>query len=441
MPILRDTPGASTLNGAMAAGLAALLMFGPLAFGAVEEWSVFVLRAGAAVLFMLWAARQVLRGEIEVARNPLYWPLAAFGTLIIAQIALGRTVYQYASIAECLNYAVYAPLFFVSAQVLKDEAQLKRLAVVLSVFGFLLALFAIAQDLTFNGKLYWIRAAREGAVIYGPYVNHNHYAGLMELLAPIPLALAMGGYLQGSRRALAAFAGVVMAGTIFLSLSRGGMIAFSIQIVLLALLLAHKGGAQRATAIGVVVVLGAAFLFWMANDQFVNRLATLRHPLQEENAVNRLAIAKDTVRMFADRPLTGWGLGVFPFVYPVYRSFYDNAFVNQAHNDYAQLLAETGLVGFALLLWSIYLLFKLGVGAMRRSNHLFTASMRAAALVGCSGILVHSFCDFNMHLPANAALFFVLAAVATLQPRSGFVLRSPKWRFVQGRTPVTQSRP
>ena len=55
--------------------------------------------------------------------------------------------------------------------------------------------------------------------------------------------------------------------------------------------------------------------------------------------------------MFSHRPVLGWGLGTFPTVYPSYRSFYTNLFVNEAHNDYAQLLVETGLLGFGLMLW------------------------------------------------------------------------------------------
>ena len=51
-------------------------------------------------------------------------------------------------------------------------------------------------------KLYWIRTPRFGGWIYGPYVNHNHYAGLMEMLAPIPLIFALTRRARGPRKAL-----------------------------------------------------------------------------------------------------------------------------------------------------------------------------------------------------------------------------------------------
>ena len=58
------------------------------------------------------------------------------------------------------------------------------------------------------------------------------------------------------------------------------------------------------------------------------------------------------------RPFLGWGLGTFPIVYPQFRSFYTTFFVNQAHNDYLQLLVETGLAGFAIAIWFLVLMFR-----------------------------------------------------------------------------------
>jgi hypothetical protein len=42
-----------------------------------------------------------------------------------------------------------------------------------------------------------------------------------------------------------------------------------------------------------------------------------------------------------------------------------------------------------------------------------------AAVLGISGILVHSLVDFNLQIPANAALFYVLCVVAAMEPRFG----------------------
>jgi O-antigen ligase/polysaccharide polymerase Wzy-like membrane protein len=62
--------------------------------------------------------------------------------------------------------------------------------------------------------------------------------------------------------------------------------------------------------------------------------------------------------MLIKKPFLGWGIGTFPIVYPEFRSFYTNSFVNQAHNDDLQLLVETGLPGFSIAVWFLLLVFR-----------------------------------------------------------------------------------
>jgi O-antigen ligase len=139
--------------------------------------------------------------------------------------------------------------------------------------------------------------------------------------------------------------------------------------------------------------------------------------------------------MFWHRPVLGWGLGTFPTVYPAYRSFYTNLFVNEAHNDYAQLLVETGLLGFALMLWFVIVLYRRGLPTSRRWEFKWDGAVSVAALLGCTGILLHSFVDFNLQIPANAALFYVLCALAAseLSPESSRSKRSRTTQPENGR--------
>lgn len=133
--------------------------------------------------------------------------------------------------------------------------------------------------------------------------------------------------------------------------------------------------------------------------------------------------------MFERKPVLGWGLGVFPTVYPKYRSFYTNVFVNQAHNDYLQLLVETGAVGFVIMLWFLFTAY---YGAAQKledwTRHLNGAVALAAGL-GITGIVVHSLVDFNLQIPANAALFYVLCVVAAMEPRFSSAGRSRRRRL------------
>jgi O-antigen ligase len=155
----------------------------------------------------------------------------------------------------------------------------------------------------------------------------------------------------------------------------------------------------------VCVLILALLTFLGKGDQVLGRLGDL-------NQGNRLEITKDSLRMFLSRPFMGWGLGTFPTIYPRYRSFYTNLFINEAHNDYAQLLVETGLLGFALMLWFLVQVYRHGLPTSRRWEFRWDAALSLAALLGCTGILAHSFVDFNLQIPANAALFYVLCALA-----------------------------
>src|SRR5258707_5655356 len=103
-------------------------------------------------------------------------------------------------------------LCFLSGQTLVRGSQARKLTFVFIAYGSALAAFALLQGISSNGKLYWIRQPRLGGWIYGPYVNHNHYAGLMELLVPIPLVLSFTRMVGSRERMAAGIAAAVMAG-------------------------------------------------------------------------------------------------------------------------------------------------------------------------------------------------------------------------------------
>jgi O-antigen ligase len=216
----------------------------------------------------------------------------------------------------------------------------------------------------------------------------------------------MGHIFHGGKRALVAFASVLMASTIFLSGSRGGMLSFAFEIAVFgALALLQRRNPRVALGLLAVCIFVLGLLVFLGKGQVLGRLGDLGPGI-------RLNMTKDCLRMFSHRPVLGWGLGTFPTVYPGYRTFYTNLFVNEAHNDYAQLLVETGLLGFGLMLWFLVRLYQYGVPTSRRWELRWDGAVSLAALLGCTGILFHSFVDFNLQIPANAALFYVLCGLA-----------------------------
>ena len=334
-------------------GAFGLLLFGPVAFGATEPWSIFLLEAGSALLFLMWIIRQAQAGEVMVSSSPLFAPMLSFMALVGLQLLGGHTAYRYQTFRSALLYVAYGALAFVVVQSLRRTSQVKFLTVLFSAYGFAVASFALVQSMSSSGKLYWLRTPRSGGWIYGPYVNHNHYAGLMEMLAPVPLVFALSRYAHGPRRTMAAIAAAIMASTIFLSGSRGGMVAFAVQMAALAGILVRRRKSKRLALVsGAFLVISVGLLAWLGGGELTKRMASIRTEARAElSGGTRLEITRDGLKMFTRKPVVGWGMGVFPDVYPEFRSFYSDLFVNAAHDDYLQLLMEMGGLGFIVMLW------------------------------------------------------------------------------------------
>jgi len=161
---------------------------------------------------------------------------------------------------------------------------------------------------------------------------------------------------------------------------------------------------------------------------FIGSPAMWQH-LGHLHDVLRLDILRDSLRMFARKPILGWGLGTFPDAYPAFRSFYTAFFINAAHNDYIQVLVETGLAGFTCVVWFIITLYRSGLRRFGSDRQDWRCVLRVATLVGCTGILVHSLFDFNLQVPANASLFYVFCALgAGLPVNEGEPLTSSRER-------------
>src|SRR5437667_2320641 len=119
----------SRLGSGLLYGTFGLLMFGPLAYGSVEPWSIFTMEAGAAVLALLWIAKQAFDGQINIKWNPLFFPMGGFAFLIIAQLGFGKTAYRHDTVAGGLLYCAYGTLCFLSGQTLLRTLHARRIAV------------------------------------------------------------------------------------------------------------------------------------------------------------------------------------------------------------------------------------------------------------------------------------------------------------------------
>lgn len=164
----------------------------------------------------------------------------------------------------------------------------------------------------------------------------------------------------------------------------------------------------------LAVVSAFVIVLLLGGQEMISRISTLKDPYGSTVGATRLLIAQDCVRMFVRHPFLGFGAGVFQEVYPAYRSFSTNLVVNAAHNDYLQLLVEYGLVGLGITLCFLWFAYHRFSSLRRHWKNSWPHAVSFAALLGSLGILIHSLTDFNLQVPANATLFYVMSMVASL---------------------------
>jgi O-antigen ligase len=409
----QQTPGLRNLSRVLLAGVFSTLLFAPLAFGSTDPWAIFVLEFASAGLVVLWALRQMILPEMTVQSNPLFGPMLGFAALVIVQLVLKRTVYPYKTFSEALLYFSYGTMAFLAAQVVRRGSHIKKLGFAFTIYGAAMAVFAMVQSVSSTDKVYWLWTPAHGGWIYGPYVNHNHYAGLMELLVPIPLVIALSKLSSSRTRILAAVAAALMAGTIILSGSRGGMLALTVELgVFVGLTKIQRKSIRVRLVLIASLVAALGIAAWIGGGEITSRLESIGTETRKElSGGMRLRIDRDGLMMFSHRPVFGFGLGTFATAYPGFRTFSTTFFVNEAHNDYIQLLVEMGIVGFGLMLWLLVSFYRAASQKLSGWETTANGGLALASIAGCTGLLIHSFLDFNLQIPANAALFFTMATL------------------------------
>jgi O-antigen ligase len=395
-------------------GICVLLAFSVLAHGGVEQWARAVFEAGAGCLFLLWAIRFWFGRERSLLVSPLLPALIALLLLVLAQLAFHLSAVPYLTRTELQLLLADILVLFLASQEFRELADWRAFVWFLMVFAFVISIFGILQHLTFNGKLYWFREMGYGGIPFGPYVNRNHFAAFGELTIPFSLVPLILGKVRRERLFIVAVFAVVQVGALLLSASRGGIMSFACQVALLLVVLLMRRERARALAIGAAVLLVALSLVsWLGVRQILQRFSTLQS--LEASQQKRIAMALGTWHIFLDHPAWGTGLGTIQAVYPPYETLYDGKVVNHSHNDYLEALAETGVLGGLCCAFFLAILVLEARRSIVQSPSSFVASLQWAAIIACLGFLVHSFVDFNLHIPANALLFFLVANLATTE--------------------------
>lgn len=395
-----------------------------LAYGTVHQPTIalfYLLCTGAALLFVSPA---VFGGQLKASRSILLLPLpllaiyaliqsVPFGTVETAGVGdVGRTISlePFASRVTALHMAFVAVFAFVAFSCIDSAARLRRLMAALTVFGFAYSFYAILQSVLSPDKIYGIYDPRAGAP-FGSFVNKHDYAAIIELVAAVPMGLLFSGSLRRDKRFLYLVAVGLMGTSLILSGSRGGLVAFVAQIILLVILSSRsKGGSGVVLKAALSIVLVAAAVggaVFVGGDTSLTRISDTA--TSGDVTSNRTQIWSTTLHIVRDNWLLGAGLGAFPQAYTRYDPTGGFGRVEQAHNDYLQLIADAGLIGLAIAVLFAVGFFMAGRRGLAAEND-YRRGAALAAFVGCFGVLVHSIFDFVLHITAVSVMFSLMLA-------------------------------
>jgi O-antigen ligase len=449
-----------------------LVVLSPWALGAVDPPFEAAVLAVIGLLLVLWGARMVAEGRILLRRTPFLAILAGWFALGVVQIIpmphavlgllspetarlyssllpetpesladgesllppfeRGRTlsVYPGATRHFLLRLLALMALFAVVQENVASEASLRRLAIVATLNGFALALLAIFQY--FRGPpnvIYGTFAAP--AEVFGPFICRNHYPfylnmciglGLGWLLAVrqhyhqhdqqpgVPLAVLQQPEILWIGSGLG-----LMVTSVLLSRSRGGIVALLLAVAGAALL--HLLHDYRRSRLDLPLVVGGVVLAltaWFGLDLVKERLETVW--MGEALRESRAPLWSMLLPLVWQFPLFGTGLGTFEAVEALHRQTPNDVSLQyeHAHNDYLEAWIEGGLIGFVLVTALAVLVILYAYRAYRRYVREETGHFVLGAALALFTVVIHSFGDFGMHIPAIAILASVIAAHLTV---------------------------
>jgi O-antigen ligase len=405
-----------------------------LAFGTVHAWSLAAFQLSAASVFVLWMFDAWRTHVLRVSRNPLQLPLVGLFAVGLVQILpLGGAALSFdpqATRVALIQLAGLLVYFAAALAFIDSPRRLKLIARLVVIFGFLLGVYGLMQHFINPRTIFWVREPKQ-AEPFGPYINRHHFAGYMELVLAMPLGLMFAGAIARERMLLYAFASAMMAIALVMTNSRGGLISMVFEVLFLAAISSLARGRKRegealsggerlraaAARIGLgfamVIAVFVGVLYFGGEGALSRMLGTVN---SADPTTGRAHFWSGTLQIIRDHPWLGTGLGSFASAYTRYDTGNGTYRLEQAHNDYLQIFSDAGVVGGLLGLVFVVLLFRAGLRRVQSQDR-FRRGVALGALAGCAGVLVHSFFDFTLHTTANALLFLLLAALATVDSR------------------------
>jgi len=444
--------------------MAALLLFMPLAFGAVEPWSEMVCVVIASAMAVGLALKSIAQRRAALAWHGSYVPIGLLGMLVFSQQlplprgmveavspgtaavkvnllsdlpdaerALGwmtPSLYPHATRHGLRSLFVVAVVFFAALSICRRPAAVKRLLGAVAIIGGGVAVLALAQILSGTGKIYWrVPVEFKEVANSGTFVNHSHFGQFMNLSIGAALGLLLVELRKGFRgvslalpsvverlgspalRVVWYLAGIIVIGTatVFLSLTRGGMIALLAAGGFTTMVLAVRRGLRdwRWLVAVIIAMLSFVAVLHVGFEAVYDRLGSL---CREDMRGGRWQTVKDTLAGWAAFPSVGSGLGTHEVVHPLFSGSATAGLATHAENEYAQIAEETGLLGVCALAVFLFMVWRSYIRCVRPGG----PAIRVAALglgLGLLAVMIQSLTDFGQHILANACLAAIFAAL------------------------------
>jgi O-antigen ligase len=396
-----------------------ILVFGPMAMGAVDEWAFLVIQAMTMAVMFLWAIRLWLGPKPQLFWPPISWVVLAFAIYAISRYLTADI--EFVARQEMIQVLLYAFLFFAIVNNLRrpESAQIISFTLIFLAAG--ISGYAVYQYLTHTNHV-WIYLSPYAGRASGTYISPNNFAGFLEMLLPLAVAYALAGRVKPLFRALLIYAAFGLIAGLAVTFSRGGWVAAAVALLaLLSVLAGHRNRRLPALALLLILVVGGTifagkYSATITNDQEPSKA---KAALQRDWSVRRDMWCA-ALQMWRDHFWCGVGPAHYDYRFRQYRPESMQMRPDRAHNDYLNLLADWGTVGGVIVLAGM-VVFGAGLSKtmkyVRPPENDFTRGMgnRFAFFLGASaGLLalaVHSLVDFNLHIPANAILGVTLLAM------------------------------
>ena len=394
----------------------ALIAFGTLAFGGVRPLEGAVLGWLVLGTLGLWLARLWIAPKFRFLWPPVCWAVLPFVAYAVWRWQTADV--EFPARQEALQVVLVALLFLVVINNLYSQESVRVFTSFLVLLGTLVAMYGIYQWLRHSETVWGLERPGYQGRASGSFICPNHLAGFLEMILPLALALTLQGRMTPVARICIGYGALVMLVGLAVTQSRGGWMAGAGALLILVLCLLRNPG-SRWLALGLLILVVGAGV-WLYPRAVERRITQAEYT--GSNKEIRFRLWDAAWRIWQKHPWTGVGPDHFDLHYRQYRDAMSTAQgrPGRAHNDYLNTLADYGLVGLVLALLPLVVAGGTVVRCwphVQRGGSEFgeKKSNRAAVVLGVSaglsGLLMHSFFDFNLHIPSNAFLFAALLAV------------------------------